>query len=382
MSTLTPFTRSKRASKASMQGFSIIEIMVGMVIGLLTLLAIYQLYTTSEGRRRTVVSTSQAQSTGALALFAIERDIRSAGIGFASMDTAYLGCSVQASNSKRSPVAFQFPLQPVQIINGNELRVLTGSSGNMFVGARYSASNGGEFSMLKTNAGFQAGDIAIGTSDTDQGKCLMMEVTRGVGAVVTQQGGGAPEPYLGVDHKVAGTYTNYYTGANAVATHNGSQNNILDGGASALGEGFLYSLGPTPSLNVWSVSNNQLMRFNWLEEATNTKNMAVAEDVMQMAAEYGFDSNGNGVIDGTDEWTASDSSIATPNLSKVIAVRVAILVRSSQFERDAVTTEAPRWANGNKTFSMGAGSSDWQHYRYRVYESVIPLRNTIWGQMK
>ena len=115
MRTCTP---SRRTSLARAQGFSIIELMVGLVIGLLTLLAIYQLFAVSEGRRRTVAAVSQAQSAGALALFAIEREIRSAGLGFASLDTTFLGCKVKATNTARSPAEFEFPFQPVEIKDG------------------------------------------------------------------------------------------------------------------------------------------------------------------------------------------------------------------------------------------------------------------------
>ena len=148
------YTPSRRTSLARAQGFSIIELMVGLVIGLLTLLAIYQLFAVSEGRRRTVAAVSQAQSAGALALFAIERDIRSAGLGFASLDTTYLGCKVKATNTARSPSEFEFPFQPVEIKDGKEIWVLSGSSSNMFVGARFTGSLSGEPKMEKSNAGF------------------------------------------------------------------------------------------------------------------------------------------------------------------------------------------------------------------------------------
>ena len=176
----SPFRRTypppRRTSLPRAQGFSIIELMVGLVIGLLTLLAIYQLFAVSEGRRRTVAAVSQAQSAGALALFAIEREIRSAGLGFASLDTTFLGCKVKATNTARSPAEFEFPFQPVEIKDGKEIWVLTGSSSNMFVGARFTGSQSGEFKMEKSNAGFQAGDVMVGTKDTNTTDCLMMAV--------------------------------------------------------------------------------------------------------------------------------------------------------------------------------------------------------------
>ena len=52
--------------------------------------------------------------------------------------------------------------------------------------------------------------------------------------------------------------------------------------------------------------------------------------------------------------------------------------------------EAPKWASGYFTMTNVDGTADtspndandWRHYRYRVYEKVIPLRNTIWGMAK
>lgn len=362
------------------QGFTIIEIMIGLAIGLLTLLAIYQLFSTSEARRRTTSAVSQAQTAGSLALFAIERDIRSAGLGFAGMDPTYLGCEVQAyKRTGRATASYTFPLLPVQIVGGNELRVLTGSSANMFIGARYSASASGVFTMERSNAGFQAGDVVVGTSDSDASKCLLMEVTAGAGSSITGPGGVAEED-PSVRHTTGG-YTSFYTGASVTPERNGGSSvDMLDGGATSLGEGWLFSLGNQPTRNVWRVQNNQLMRYNFLDE-TDAKSVAVAEDVLQMVAEYGFDKDGSGKIDKDYEWTSSDVALVAPNLGRLMAIRVAMLVRSSQYERDAVTSAAPKWANGSKDFVMGA-DEDWQHFRYRVYERVIPLRNTIWGQQQ
>ena len=365
--------------RRAVQGFTIVEIMVGLVIGLLTLLAIYQLFAVSEGRRRTVAAVSQAQSAGAMALFSIDREIRSAGLGFASLDPSFLGCKVRATNTARSTPEFDFPFQPVLIKDGQEIWVLSGSSTNMFVGARFSGSQNGEFKMGISNAGMQAGDILVGTNDAETTECLMMEVTKGAGDTVAMPNG-STEAYQGVEHH-ATSYTNYYTGANAGATHNGSYNNMLDVGASSLGEGWLFNLGPKPTLSVWKLKDQQLTRFDFME-GTGTTSKSVAQDVLQMVAEYGYDEDGSGKIDKSSEWTATTP--AAPELGKLIAIRVAILVRSSQYEKDEVTPVNPRWASGSKEFNMAAidSTGDWKHFRYRVYESVIPLRNTIWGQIK
>jgi type IV pilus assembly protein PilW len=54
---------------------------------------------------------------------------------------------------------------------------------------------------------------------------------------------------------------------------------------------------------------------------------------------------------------------------------LALLVRSGQWEKTEVTTTAPSWTSGSFVMTNVA---DWRHYRYRVYETVFPLRNMIW----
>ena len=116
---------------------------------------------------------------------------------------------------------------------------------------------------------------------------------------------------------------------------------------------------------------------NHLDE-TETGKVAVAHDILQLQAEYGYDANANGAIDEEAEWTASLTPGAT-RWEQILAVRIAVLMRIPHYEKDKVTNSAPRWANGTKEFSMEAGD-EWKHYRYRVYESIVPLRNTLWGQ--
>jgi len=98
-------------------------------------------------------------------------------------------------------------------------------------------------------------------------------------------------------------------------------------------------------------------------------------------------------------WTATAPSTAC--LPFVWAVRVALLARSDQFEKawgvasSGGTAVAPTWAGGSFTMANIDGTADsystaplsnpsknpndWRHYRYRVFESIIPLKNVMWG---
>jgi type IV pilus assembly protein PilW len=78
----------------------------------------------------------------------------------------------------------------------------------------------------------------------------------------------------------------------------------------------------------------------------------------------------------------------------VQSVRLALVAQSGQYEKDNVTTANPVWDVGTAVPVAGSvacgaskcitlavnGPADWQHYRYKVYDVVVPLRNMLWHQ--
>jgi type IV pilus assembly protein PilW len=73
---------------------------------------------------------------------------------------------------------------------------------------------------------------------------------------------------------------------------------------------------------------------------------------------------------------------------QVRAVRIALLARSAKFEKTAVTADciaptnppnSPYWSGGCFAMTDLADGTDWHFYRYRTYETVVPLRNMIWS---
>ena len=81
------------------------------------------------------------------------------------------------------------------------------------------------------------------------------------------------------------------------------------------------------------------------------------------------------------------SRLTAADWLEVQAVRFGVLVRSPQFERNAVTAAAPAWYAGAYLMTNVDGTpdsnpgdaNDWRHYRYRNYQLVVPLRNMIWS---
>ncbi|MCL4185409.1 MAG: PilW family protein, partial [Burkholderiaceae bacterium] len=71
-------------NRIAQKGVTLVELMVALVIGSIAVLVIQQVMAVFEGQKRTSSGGSDAQVNGAVALFSIEREIRQAGYGLFS----------------------------------------------------------------------------------------------------------------------------------------------------------------------------------------------------------------------------------------------------------------------------------------------------------
>ena len=60
-------------------GLSLVEVMVALVVGLITVLVVAQVFSAFEGDKRTTMGASDAQTGGALALYTLRRQLVAAG---------------------------------------------------------------------------------------------------------------------------------------------------------------------------------------------------------------------------------------------------------------------------------------------------------------
>jgi type IV pilus assembly protein PilW len=380
---MTAITSARRQ-----QGFGLIEILVGVVIGVVGILIMFQTLAVWEGRNRTASTGNDAQVTGSLAMFSLERDLKLAGLGFGSASGAapmVMGCNVAATDTLGGVERiFNFNLVPVEIVQDagggpDRIRVLYGNSAYLnvtngdprnFVSATAFTTTLDE---TRTRIGFHAGDLAImANTAVVPTTCAMVQVT--------DEGGGRTFAHAN------GNYQNFYEAAAAPAIP--SRFNAAVGAGAAFVSGPVYNLGPDPRRNEWRVNGRVLMVSDLIH---NTADFEVAEDVIDLRAQYGLDTNPAAGVT-TIAWGAA----APADWSQVRAVRVAMLVRGKQFERPAadggncITTVAPAWAAGAFLMRNVDGTADafaatdavpnnWRCYRYRVDEKVIPLRNMIWG---
>jgi type IV pilus assembly protein PilW len=377
-------------------GFTLVEVLVGMAIALIGMVMMFQAMGSWEARKRTTASGSDAQITGSIAMFSLERDLKLAGYGFGNATS--MGCTVNASdNTRPAPGTFIFVMAPVLIVDGaggipDRIRILYGSATTMSSSQRFTTRDN-DSTRLNTRTGMQNGDLMIAA---DSGTtCGLFEVT-----------GSADADGLSVDHG-NGAYTNYVNNQNVAGQTvlNGTalatlQTKFINNTGSARfndattkgvsGAGAAFNLGTFPRLNEWQIVNSRFLTYsNILENQTTATE--VAEGIINLQAEYGIDGDGDGVV-AAGEWQAADPAV----WSQVRAIRVALLARSQQFEKNnvlangtevPVTPNAPTWAGGTfvmtnldgTTDSNPDNANDWRRYRYRVYETVIPLRNMLWG---
>lgn len=369
------------------RGFSLMELMVGLTIGLFVLLTVFQVYTTWDGRQRTGGSKSDAQIAGTQAAFALERDLRLAGLGFgaaAAADDPKVGCTVNAFFTGGAPQVFTFTMLPIQIVNGaagapDQLDVLYGTSAvrslrEIVVGSDPTTK------YLLNRAGMLPGDFVMLSNSTVPNSCQLVEVTHADPAVV-----GSPRAFW---HRTV-AYQSAYTAAGVLT--NPTMNPA--GGTAALEFDEAFNLGPAPRANRWSIGGATplkpfLQRINQLPtNAAVSVSEDIAEGIVNLQAQYGYDADDNGQI-AANEWV--DAIVpGPPDWRRVLAVRYALLARSRNFEALPFRAANPVWAGGRfvmTDLSGGAdtdpgGANNWRAYRHVVYEGVIPMRNVLWGRL-
>lgn len=401
--------KSKRES-----GFSLIEVMVGMVIGLIGVIIIMQVLSMAEAQRRATSGGADAHINGALGMFTLERDIRHAGYGFTAVtvngfaSTPLLNCSVNAYNNARSTPNFSFTAAPLIVTprnipagdaNSDVIQVAYGNSNAAVEGMTLSidsASSVFPAYTLNSTAGLSANDFV---AFADNGlACWLSQLTAVTAATNT-----------------ATTAAGQYNSAGGQGTVN-----YLKFDAATIPQvgATIFNLGNAPQVHVYAVRNGNLTLCDMLTSAC--ENAALINDatvwkpivpgIVSLKVAYGRDTNANPLVVTTSNpptrrsavpdtitWTENTAATRpahdnTPIFAnacfweRVPGVGVVLLAKSIQRAPSAVTTAAPVWrVGGGGTFTMTGTVLDplvtgtnWQLYRYKVFETLIPLRNVVW----
>jgi len=418
----------KRHAATRTAGFSLIELLVAMAIGLVVTLAVTSVLIRSEGSKRSSTSVNEINQTGAYTAFVLDRVIRSAGSGFSQRWSEVYGClldvskagsavlpvpaTIAASSAFRSITASPTPL-PVRLapliigkdlanttgtgaeVRGDVLLVMAGSAG---VGESPQQVNAGSVSvatsppqlLLQNTLGYATNDLVLLSDTGVSAGCMMQQV--GTHAATDY---GQVLPLAGDYYKANGT--------NVALTNFGGSTIALQMGSSTTNrpQFFAYSVG----------ENRTLFSYDLLNPlptggVDNRPDVAIADNVVEMRAVYGLDTTSppDGIIDGwvpaTGNFAASvltNGSVNSRNLLRqIIAVRVGLILRTSLQERAAATIASG--ATAQETFQqpstasltlfegltdINGGSLSYTRsvtggdalYRYRPVDVTIPLRN-------
>jgi len=377
--------KSSKNHRKFSNGFTLIELMIGLTIALVFLLIVGVIFTNANQQKSTTSSGADAQTSGALGSHMVERDLRMAGYGINISDL--LACEIYAYDETISPARnFTMMAVPVIITKGNTTQTSTNPYGTpdtiaisyatsdtgFSLAQLTSANNGGNANYKVSNRfGFHEGDIIVVVEPVDRytpdattgaptlgangiNDCVLSQVT-GV------PGGGNSDNII---HN-SGNYTDA-SGKNVPAQYNKP---------SGLGISFttnakIFNFGSGPVNVTYGINTkSELTR---QESFSNTAAQAVADNIIMLRAYYGRDTNGDGTVDSWNQTTPTTSA----DWKTVLAVQFAVVARSQKKEATAVTSSPITLWSGGPTLTL---SADQQKYRYKVFSSLVALRNMIWS---
>lgn len=386
-------------------GFTLVELMVAMTIGLVLALAI-SLSMLSMGRQfRAVGATSAAQVNAQLALSLIDQSGRSAGAGlYNNGQPLCQSFNAWHSGTVKSNGA---PLLPARIVDGgsataSDRLVFTASnatgplSGTPVLVAMASS----DASIVVTDAGvLVANDLAIvGVPGSTTVPCTLFQVTAAPSTGTACDGNAVQCKTL---PRAAGGSYNPPTATFATEPRYG----FVSAGA-VTGPAAVLRLGAAFRQEAFAVLCDTLVQYNAFADNPTCSvgplsfgggANALVTDVVLMHAQYGI--SASAASDVVTSWVNASAGWTNPaaaDAGRIKAVRVVLVSRSKEPASELVsaascTNTAGIVNTGPCNFddaeapvvdlsatTVPAGRS-WRNYRYRVHQSVIPLRNVIWS---
>jgi type IV pilus assembly protein PilW len=452
---------SASGQNKSQQGVSLVELLVAVVIGLLGTIVIFTVYKGADGFKRTTVGLGDAQLNGAVALFTLERYIRTSGSSLATSNEVTLGGSgiaVVRPNLLLGCPLFGFPvasvvtgpngalttpIAPVRIIDGSLLAggaagasdVIVIMSGNADVTTNPTAAgiiSGGSvtipnvdnvYGWREPSAG-RLGDVALMVLATTDGTKRVSNIPCAARRISAISG-----------NVIAPSTVKTGSGSFTLASGNPS--------ATFTPDSNIHNLGPNPYfISIGVNAQQELVETNFtrmLIGESNTPDVRViADGIISMQAQYGID-NFTPVApttassdDNVDQWVEPTGIWANPTdvddkrtprlsgaipaaaITRIKAIRIAVLARSAHFEppnRNLATpvceatptrttwpllsavaalntgteiTSAPAKPASADSLPFviasapsNAADANWRCFRYRVFETTIPVINMI-----
>ncbi len=354
-------------------GFTLVEIMVGLAIGMLAALIVMQVLSVFETQKRTTTGSADAQTNGNIALYSIGRELQLAG--FALMPTSLpavnspLKCSTLTVNGVVDPTVPN-RIFPVSITNG------------------------------VASAGVSASDsITIRYGDTQMG---------GNPLPIAHVGPSGTLPTAN-DAQVNDTFGCFAGDRTLVISQDGATCSLSTASSVVAASGVSPAYVRLVNNDAAAGGANLACLGNWNEvtyAVDNAGNLLrngqpMVAGIVNLQAQYGVSAAGLANTDPkfntVTQWVDATGAWAAPSIAnriRIKAVRIAVIARNAKMEATDVTSACDTAANTGLCAWTGSASGaaptvdlsnsdpNWQRYRYRVFETIIPLRNVIWAKSK
>ena len=344
------------------RGMSLVELMVGILVGLLVVMAASGSLAFFEAQRTTSLSGNAAMNSGMMGGYLLQRDLRNAGVGL--LNASQIACTRVNLFYNGATRADGAAVAPVQIVDGgagaDSVSIFFADSvlGSAPMKLTRGLTTAGENLHVSSVSGVQVGDVVLIAGNGGTDPCSVAQVS----GIVP----GATDIDL----------------TRVVSTWNPASP------TAAFATAPLYSAGGV----VMRTGNNITWRnysaaggaLTATDRITNTA-VQVATNVVTLQAQYGVTDGVSNIVrrwvDATNEWANPTVDLIT----RIRAVRFSVVVRGGRKEivtdgsgNCTTTTTAPSAWPDVPPLDLSA-DPDWMCYRYQAYASIVPLKNVVWS---
>lgn len=348
------------------KGISITEYMVGMAIGLFSVLVISKTFVDFGLEKNKNIDNADSQNIALISSYLLERDLKNAGFSLTSNQIP--SCSNFYGYYNTAPIN-NFTLDSIKIDSGvgsngsDDITIQYGTANASFGGTEMRSGMSTPSSTINVNSvvGCKANDLVI---LSDGNNCSLIQAT-GVSNTTLQITQNTSTYNPSASYKNAQGWPTYAQGSKMTCI------------------GSLIS-------NTYGIDNNNLVKTEFPTNASTT----LFENIVLLKAQYGISSSASSKditswVNPTGTWATLDNTERT----RIRAIKYAIVARSRDYEKDIVTNSCTNnsgninkgpclWpddsTNPAPTIDL-SGDGNWQHYRYQVISKVIPLKNIIWS---
>lgn len=374
-------------TQKSQHGFTIVELMVALVVSLLAATGIYTIFSQSSAQQSRTAETQDMWQQARIAMAMIERDVRMVGFGM----NPSAGCSrILAYDSRLGGTGFfeTYPIQSVDQSSPDYDPSSTAGASTQSITLRIGTDGMGAVPVTfidkapsNTAANFHVTDVTnIHINDL-----LLVRLATGICALVQVTNDPLTSGFV-VAHTQGGSYFNTSGGLADLGLGASPQVTIT---VDDMDNARIYNLGQGETEIRYTISDDSSISSTVDETPTlrrstrsvldgKTTTQPIARGIVALQVRYGYDENNDGRVDAYDVWDAAKVDFAR-------TVRIAMLARSTMPDRSyrGPTSYNLLGANYVVPSSNGDGcvNGDCRPYRHQLFQTEIPLRNMIIGQM-